>query len=433
MHDANNAAARCAFLAVAMVSLGGTQCTTYGQRAHRDPRLVEKIESLGGEVYYDYQVSPPGTPGPERMRRKLSEPPNPQLVAQLGVDRVHRVEGAYLLDANRESLGAVAQIPHVTELFVFNGPRVGAASPPKGYVFLHDEDLSLLAQMPQLVDLTIGCDEVTAKGLVHLQRLTRLKMLRLHHMDLSSSKPLPLGHLKELTHLSITYANVGDEGVSFIAELAENLKSATFAGNRITDDGLEQFKPLRNLEQLDLPAGITCQGLKHLTSMPSLENLTLRGKYIDDECMPLVVDMMLRRLELHETTVTNEGLRKLAESNTLERLFIRRSRVTDDGIGVLAEIPSLQEVDIDVGHVALKRLGLKRPDLEGVDKPIGYAVWWPVAVDDIDLSGAELDALKKAGDERPIGWLAKRGKRQPIRPSHIQVTGEVLEQLRSMQ
>lgn len=54
---------RHAFLvSIVILSLSGTHCATDRPQAYQDPRLVEKIESLGGEVYYDYQVAPPGTP-----------------------------------------------------------------------------------------------------------------------------------------------------------------------------------------------------------------------------------------------------------------------------------------------------------------------------------------------------------------------------------
>lgn len=175
------------------------------------------------------------------------------------------------------------------------------------------------------------------------------------------------------------------------------------AGTSLSNDGLQQVAPLKNLLGLNLElcrsitdAGyaalarsqslavviatgteISDTGLQHLTTVPNLVALDLEvcDNVSDANCGILAQMSALRGLVVKKTAfepvkVTDKGLQQLSQLKKLELLTLNGNGVTNAGLKHLHEMPNLKELDLSLLAVSddgLKELlplsGLRRLEL----------------------------------------------------------------------
>ncbi len=183
-----------------------------------------------------------------------------------------------------------------------------------------DAGLEHLTDCRELRRISFGgpC-RVTDKGLLHLQRLTKLEELGL-----------------------------GDAA--------------------ITDDGLIALKPLVSLKTLHLGSDfIKGEGLLHLAELPNLVELSLHGTGITNDSLKALKQLKkLERVYLHGTRVTDEGLKCLAACPNIKELFLGNTSITDVGLGELKGLKQLELLDIcdtRVSDTAVSDLRCEVPNL----------------------------------------------------------------------
>lgn len=241
------------------------------EKARRQRAAVEAIQGMGGVVYYEWPIVPPGAaPKP---------PPSTWLRTVLGndfFDRVKRVD-LFLLsravtDADLEHLEALTDL----RCLVLFGPEVT------------DAGLVHLESLTDLEELYLMCSKTTDAGLEHVKGLTRLKTLGLQSTQVSDAG---LKHLQGLT----------------------NLEVLGLRHTWVTDAGLEQLKGLTHLESLVLShTRVTDAGLEHLAGLASLRSLTLDETAISDAGLAYLGTFThLEILKVSDTEVTPEGVEKL--------------------------------------------------------------------------------------------------------------------------
>lgn len=272
-----------------------------------------------------------------------------------------------------------------------------------------DELLRQLQSLKSLRTLYVEVSNgVSDAGLKHIGRLTSLESLSLYAMNFSDHALKPLDNLKNLRELSINEAGLQNAALVHIGGLS-NLEVLTISGNKIsdaglkhlqeltklrrlgirnsshqdsrmeiTDEGLAQLAPLRELRSLDLVGtAVTGEGLRHLSNFPHLESLFLSGPWINDDGMARVSNCKeLKTLGLQYTKVGDKGFEQLGKLSRLERLDLSSRFVTDKGLGELVPLMNLKHVTLrcsDVGDEGLKHLSeirtLKRLDLYGSGEP----------------------------------------------------------------
>jgi hypothetical protein len=92
---------------------------------------------------------------------------------------------------------------------------------------------------------------------------------------------------------------------------------------------------------------ITADGLKHLTGLPNLEHLRLRGLGVDDNGLAQIAQLQsLRFLNLPRGSFSDAGLAHLAGHARLELLRFGSPNVTDAGIKTLREMPALTQIHL---------------------------------------------------------------------------------------
>jgi hypothetical protein len=168
---------------------------------------VEAIRKLGGEVSYDYQRPNPDTPN------------------------------VFDLDAKPKDPGAFHRVVRVSL-------RNTEAT---------DDDIQILALLPQLENLDLTNTRVTGAGLAHLKGLKNLRVLGLWNTRVDDAG---LEHIKGLT----------------------KMWQLILDGTKVTDSGLVHLKGMTGLEEwLGLTeTGVTDVGLKHLEGFTKLRSLNLR-------------------------------------------------------------------------------------------------------------------------------------------------------------
>lgn len=101
-------------------------------------------------------------------------------------------------------------------------------------------------------------------------------------------------------------------------------------------------------------------GIAALTSLPNLQQLRIRGRGIDNECLSEMAKIKsLRILNLPHGEFDDDGLVLLAKLPSLEQLRFGATLVTDDGIKTLARFPDLRMlhlIDVPITDAGLAEL-----------------------------------------------------------------------------
>ncbi|MGB2862833.1 MAG: hypothetical protein WBC05_05855 [Sedimentisphaerales bacterium] len=164
---------------------------------------------------------------------------------------------------------------------------------------LTDEGLVKLKNMQFLQSLMIGPSQITGKGIAALAEIPSLQKLQLRQAKLDSEDDwVALGKLSALQSLNLQYllSEVTDAHISHLSGL-QFLKDLSIDAIIIKD---------RNAT---FSMDVTDDGLRYLSKLKSLEQLSLRG-----------------------AKITDEGIQQLSEIQTLKYMYIQDCNVTEQGL-----------------------------------------------------------------------------------------------------
>ena len=155
------------------------------------------------------------------------------------------------------------------------------------------------------------------------------------------------------------------------------LRNLDLRGTAVDGTGLEQLKPLTNLQTLDLSEShVGNLGLEHLQPLTKLVDLNLWAARVGDAGMPAMATLgSLKRLNLdhvgypeENVALTDKGVQELAKLNNLEWIHLGKTQVGDAGLEALATLPNLKELIItfcpNVTDAGVKKLQDARPELK---------------------------------------------------------------------
>jgi Leucine-rich repeat (LRR) protein len=291
-------------------------------------------------------------------------------------------------------------------------PVVGVRLPPSAT----DEQLKELAPLKNLTTLDLEGTQVTEMGLKELAPLTNLTTL-------SPPGPLTDGVLRSLREIGLLHAltQASAEG-GHRPDRPEHVVKLDLSGTKVTDAGLAELAPLKNLNTLLLPnpsewygegnrksirmtdselcplreigllhalpvavaawgkrparpeyvlslelhgKGVTDEGLKGLAKFKNLTTLDLGDTAVTDASLPEMIQLSgLTSLDLHDTGVTVAGLHDLGKLTNLTTLDLRGIAVTDAGLKELAPLKNLHTLGLDNNQLtdsvlrSLREMGL---------------------------------------------------------------------------
>lgn len=195
-----------------------------------------------------------------------------------------------------------------------------------------DDQVALVDQSHDLQVLTLlNCSGVTDEALTHIAQHTTLK------------------------RLMVDGAQVTDAGLAKLAALT-NLEDLTLGDlPNVTDQGLAVLSSLPNLKRLVIGGGrFTGSGLSQLAAPEKLEFLSLYGRGVSDETVPVLARLTnLTSLNLYDTAITDRALQTVAGLAKLEHVWLVKTNVTDAGIKQLASLTALKELDCQKTQVTV--------------------------------------------------------------------------------
>ena len=206
-----------------------------------------------------------------------------------------------------------------------------------------DASLAHIKKLPHVRYLDLSGTDVTDRGLLQLQGLTKLESVKLEYMQVTDAG---LPQLQGLRHLILL----------------------DFRGTQVTDAGLVHLGRLTRLRVLGLEATqVTSGGLSHLQGMSRLEELDLSGTQVTDAGLVHLRRLTLRGLRLEDTQVTDGGLSHLQGMSTLQELDLSGTQVTDAGLHHLKgliRLKFLEFVDTPVTATGVAKLQIALPNCE---------------------------------------------------------------------
>jgi len=142
-------------------------------------------------------------------------------------------------------------------------------------------------------------------------------------------------------------AGITDEGLEHLSELT-NLESLSLVDTQVTEESLAHLENLTRLEFLELSGpNVTDAGMDHLKGLANLEVLLLDDTKVGDAGLEQLRELHnLRVLGLWNTEVSDAGLRHLAALTSLETLRLGKNRVSSVGIKHLTDLARLQKLNL---------------------------------------------------------------------------------------
>lgn len=269
--------------------------------------------------------------------------------SQIGADGLRhlaalpRLESIHDVALSTESVEALASLENLKSL------RIGMLMPPIGAA-VPQEDLSGLARLSSLEELSIGGGRWTEDELVVLESLPNLRRLQVASTDVTDRTMATIGKLKRLEYLNLGMTRVTKRGLNQLNGLTNLRTLDAFAystGESIVDEVPLNLSTLTNLKTLVLTRfALVDSDLASVANMRQLEWLRLSGTFTEQGLVYLKDLGNLKNLSVNEITCsTGDGLARMAGLTGLRDLKLT-GRVTDAALARLAPLPSLWSLTV---------------------------------------------------------------------------------------
>lgn len=275
--------------------------------------------------------------------------------------------------------------------------------------------------------LSIRSDQIRDGDLRHLSHLTGLNTLWLNGTKISDRGLVVLGRLERLCELGLDSTSISNEGVAHLSQLP-SLRYIGLAYTQITDRGVATLSQQPGLEGLNLGhTQVSDEGLQHLSVVQGLRHLYLDGcsAVTDAGLSPLSSLTSLEKLSLTGSSITNAGLPTLAPLISLKKLNLRNTDVTDEGCVHLNQFPALETVKLPL-HITMRGWThlAGHPSLRSWESPNDALLAHGVSFQELRswrMGGACTDA--------GMDLVAQIPSLQDIHLNHCQVTDDGLAKL----
>ncbi|HEY2411169.1 MAG TPA: hypothetical protein VGI40_02945, partial [Pirellulaceae bacterium] len=273
-------------------------------RARHQRQIVAHLQNVGAQVVYDYELDSSGRHGDKR-----SSPRGPWLVRAL---------------LGQDIYASVAQVFFLKSIV--------------------DDDVARLPDLPRLKYVIVDGPGITDHGIEHLLRVRKLRGLNLSETSVSADGLRRLRDAAELEELCLYGAGTTDEQLANIDQLAQ-LKFLQLVRAKTSSDALLPISRLQKLETLLLyqTPGIDDVALRHISALKHLRRLELIDTAVTDDGLALLASLpALEHLVLRICPITDAGMRHIGELNSLTYLQVATDNVGDAGISHLRNLSSLK-------------------------------------------------------------------------------------------
>lgn len=320
-------------------------------------------------------------------------------------------------DLGEDEIASLAGLKHIKKLDL---STVDVLDPVTDGIGISARALEVLAQgLPELTELSLAGNEVTAEGIQHLSKLSKLHtldlsdmgffmsdttstdfdevlpaLLKLPHLtsldisdsDISDDHLPKIAALKNLTHLSVQDTDLTQQGVTDLARALLNLKSLVPPATDLMVGSVpysgESLQRLREQPVMDYLPYASETSLAGVTEVPGTNGYTqidvgaknsvpiepaafqkIDGQEITANTIKdlLVEHPHVRQLNLTGCTSPdfNAVIEALQESRSLKHLVIEETdQITDEHVGALSALKELRSLHL--GHTAVTEGGARK-------------------------------------------------------------------------
>jgi Leucine Rich repeat len=301
-------------------------------RVRRQREVVNQYLASGAKVHFDYQF--------DGKNFNVATPPAPKILLRMfGDDLFTHLVYVRWDSVSPASDKLVALLPCLPQLkyIVLAGPRVS------------DRAITYLQKLPQLQELGLYDVGIHSEGIGQLAQCPGLSNISLYGQFVSDAhlKAIPLGDRLRIFQLLRT-PNVGDEGVSALANLKGLEYLDIYSAPKVTNSGIAALSQLQHLKSLNiLGTAMTDGALPDIGKLTNLEFLRLDGHPISDAGVTALVGLKnLRYLQLLETRITNAAMGTIGKFSELEDLGLSYTQVGDEGLNHLKGLSKLAMLEL---------------------------------------------------------------------------------------
>lgn len=205
--------------------------------------------------------------------------------------------------------------------------------------------------------------------LATLDRLPKLKQLKIGHSKVTDDGLKYLSNLASLESVTLTQTNITDDGLRHLASMP-GLKSLSLHMSLVTSAGMQSLARIQTLEQLDIEnTTVGDRGLQHLAALPNLQKLLASRTQVTDAGLPHLAKLTtLKELAIYHNDISDAGVKHLSTLVNLKELDLEGTRVTDEGLSALGNMKSLETLNLrytQVSAAGVAKLG-RLPSLKRV-------------------------------------------------------------------
>lgn len=212
---------------------------------------------------------------------------------------------------------------------------------------MKDDDLKFVSKNPDLRNLVLNANPVSARGVAHLANLKQLESLDLANTRCDAAAMRELRNLPNLKHLYLYNSPyIDDKALEVVATLS-NLEQLAVDDTKVTGKGIACLRRLPKLWSLSLQKlGLTDSDITSLKNFPNLSIVKLaEDRITSDGVKELSRIPRLVELDLEYNPVDDKAIPYLLKMANLERLNLGGSKMSAAGIRKLAAMPKLQEIN----------------------------------------------------------------------------------------
>jgi hypothetical protein len=312
-----------------------------------------------------------------------SEPP-PQLIVMLRILHIASLSICVVLAADPPGVARITEIGGV----LHRNAAGQIVEADLTFAWLADDDLALLAAMPELRKINLSHTKITDIGLAHLRPLQKVTQLICYYCDY-----------------------ITDGGIAYLKQW-RNLESLNLRGTEITSRVFEHLASMKRLRMLDVGfSRVNDDGFDALANLEALEELHIGGDKMSGLALPLLRLLpSLKRLDVNGSQRTDSGrwglmltdvnFESITELTRLEELNMGGTNVSDVGIKGITALLNLQALDLSRMELTAKgleplarlpKLGrLNLSECERIDDSAAEALLALKNVEILDLSGTAI-------------------------------------------
>ena len=242
----------------------------------------------------------------------------------------------------------------------------------------------------RIVEVDLALTWATDDDLAKLAAMPELRKINLSHTKISDLGLAQLRPLRNVTELNCYYCDyITDGGIAYLKGWA-NLESLTVRGTEVTSRVFEHLAGMKKLKSLDVGfSRVNDDGFDALSSLESIEELHIGGDKMSGLALPLLRLLPnLRHLDVNGSQRTDSGrwglmltdvnVESIAALTKLEVLNMGGATVSDAGMEALSSLMNVHTLDLSRMDITAK--GLK--PLAALPKLRRLNLWQASRLDD---------------------------------------------------